>query len=181
MFSSPVGFPPNPSQLLNLACSHRPLPVVTLITLVRRHAEATRAYVSRGSWWGSFADPTAQEAVFGLLLPHFRRFYELDEGLTTPIKLEACTVLTAESFRVVEPLQVLLYVIQQMFVLQPADAAARRDTDTEMTTLGLGLGEPSQGSSNNSAVQVSTLSALALTISDVGVVVAQEPVHSDPD
>lgn len=60
------------------------------------------------------ADPTAQEAVFGLLLPHFRRFYELDEGLTTPIKLEACTVLTAESFRVVEPLQVrVLYAPSQ--------------------------------------------------------------------
>jgi hypothetical protein len=125
--------------------------------------------------------------VFGLLLPHFRRFYEVDEGLTTPIKLEACTVLTAESFRVVEPLQVLLYVIQQMFVLQPAEAAARRDTDTETTTLGLGLGDPSQGSSTKSAVQVFTLALTQpqpqpLSNGTGGVVVvARKPAETDSD
>ena len=41
------------------------------------------------------ADPTAQEVVVEPLLPHFCRYYELDEQLSPPLKLEECAKLQA--------------------------------------------------------------------------------------
>jgi hypothetical protein len=55
-------------------------------------------------------------------------------------------------------LQVLLYVIQQMLVLQPAETDTERREDTDATTLGFGVGDPSQGITAT-AVQVRLLVA----------------------
>ncbi|GAB4818334.1 hypothetical protein N2152v2_005380 [Parachlorella kessleri] len=60
------------------------------------------------------ADPSAQECIVEPLLPHFCQFYETNEQLTPPLKLEACARLQGETVRVVEPLQHLLAALRRV-------------------------------------------------------------------
>lgn len=60
------------------------------------------------------------------LLPHFNHFYEQDEQLTPPLKLELCARLQGETVRVVEPLQHMLAGLRRVLRV-----AAPPNTGTE--------------------------------------------------
>lgn len=71
------------------------------------------------------ADPSAAEPVMELLLPHFAQFYESNEALNPPLKLEGCVKLVGhggggvggggnERAKVVEPLQYQVSCILQL-------------------------------------------------------------------
>ncbi|KAK3244054.1 hypothetical protein CYMTET_46321, partial [Cymbomonas tetramitiformis] len=81
-----------------------------------------RATLYEGLYGIVLADPLAGDAVFQLLLPHVRRFYEADEGLAAPLKLEACALMNNDTttVRLVEPLQHLLQCVNRLLLLQPA-------------------------------------------------------------
>ncbi|KAL4443971.1 hypothetical protein ABPG75_011708 [Micractinium tetrahymenae] len=81
------------------------------------------------------ADPSVQDSVVEPLLPHFLQFYEQDENLSPPLKLEACARIQGEGVRLVEPLQHLLVGVRR--VLCAAGAGARGDEDEGGATAAL--------------------------------------------
>lgn len=60
-----------------------------------------------------------------MLLPHFQEFYEQDQTLQPPLRLEKCSALLASNFRAVEPLHTLIFCVQNL--IQVIDGEAKEN------------------------------------------------------
>ncbi|XP_032678232.1 Fanconi anemia group I protein isoform X3 [Odontomachus brunneus] len=58
----------------------------------------------------------AAEYILEMLLPHFRLYFEDDENVVLPIKLELCTTMHGEQAISQEPLAELIFVLQKIYI-----------------------------------------------------------------
>lgn len=56
------------------------------------------------------------EYVLEMLLPHFKMFFEMDENVRVPVKLELCTVAQGEEIILQEPLAELIFILQKIYI-----------------------------------------------------------------
>lgn len=56
------------------------------------------------------------EYVLEMLLPHFKMFFETDENVRVPVKLELCTVAQGEEIILQEPLAELIFILQKIYI-----------------------------------------------------------------
>lgn len=58
----------------------------------------------------------AAEYILEMLLPHFRLYFEDDENVLLPIKLELCITMHGEQTVSQEPLAELIFVLQKIYI-----------------------------------------------------------------
>lgn len=56
------------------------------------------------------------EYVLEILLPHFKMFFETDENVLVPVKLELCTAIQGEEVILQEPLAELIFILQKIYI-----------------------------------------------------------------
>jgi len=56
------------------------------------------------------------EYVLEMLLPHFKTFFETDENVMVPVKLELCTAVQGDQVILQEPLAELILVLQKIYI-----------------------------------------------------------------
>ncbi|XP_011647262.1 Fanconi anemia group I protein [Pogonomyrmex barbatus] len=56
------------------------------------------------------------EYVLEMLLPHFKTFFEADENVAVPIKLDLCTTIQGEQVISQEPLAELVLILQKIYI-----------------------------------------------------------------
>lgn len=56
------------------------------------------------------------EYVLEMLLPHLKMYFEADENVLIPVKLELCMTTQGEQIVLQEPLADLIYVLQKIYI-----------------------------------------------------------------
>lgn len=56
------------------------------------------------------------EYILEMLLPHFQIYFEADENIVIPVKLELCTAVQGEQVVLQEPLAELIFVLQKIYI-----------------------------------------------------------------
>lgn len=56
------------------------------------------------------------EYILEMLLPHFNTFFEADENVVVPVKLELCTALQGDQVVLQEPLAELILTLQKIYI-----------------------------------------------------------------
>lgn len=51
-----------------------------------------------------------------MLLPHFKTFFEADENVVVPVKLELCTAVQGDQVVLQEPLAELILILQKIYI-----------------------------------------------------------------
>lgn len=56
------------------------------------------------------------EYILDMLLPHFKIYFETDENIVVPVKLDLCTVMQGDEIVVQEPLPELISILQKIYI-----------------------------------------------------------------
>lgn len=56
------------------------------------------------------------EYILDMLLPHFKVYFEADENIIVPIKLDLCMVMQGDEIVVQEPLPELISILQKIYI-----------------------------------------------------------------
>ncbi|KYQ49928.1 Fanconi anemia group I protein [Trachymyrmex zeteki] len=90
-----------------------------ILGILRRcftHECEVRLYLYNGLYEAVLKNIEIAEYVLEMLLPHFKTFFETDENVVVPVKLELCTVIQGDQVVLQEPLAELIFVLQKIYI-----------------------------------------------------------------
>jgi len=67
------------------------------------------------------------EYILEMLLPHFKIYFETDENVLIPVKLELCMAVQGEQVVLQEPLAELIFVLQKIYIKAALMKSSRID------------------------------------------------------
>lgn len=73
-------------------------------------------WLSIGLYEAVLTNTEVAEYVLEMLLPHFKMFFETDENVLVPVKLELCTAVQGEEVILQEPLAELIFILQKIYI-----------------------------------------------------------------
>ncbi|KAL6423840.1 hypothetical protein ACFW04_010347 [Cataglyphis niger] len=80
------------------------------------HECEVRLYLYNGLYEAVLTNTEIAEYVLEILLPHFKMFFETDENVLIPVKLELCTAVQGEEVILQEPLAELIFILQKIYI-----------------------------------------------------------------
>ncbi|GAB1869216.1 Fanconi anemia group I protein-like protein [Camponotus japonicus] len=80
------------------------------------HEWEVRVHLYNGLYEAVLTNTEIAEYVLEMLLPHFKMFFETDENVRVPVKLELCTVAQGEEIILQEPLAELIFILQKIYI-----------------------------------------------------------------
>lgn len=90
-----------------------------ILGILRRcftHEYEVRLHLYNGLYEAVLTNTEVAEYVLEMLLPHFKMFFETDENVLVPVKLELCTAAQGEEVILQEPLAELIFVLQKIYI-----------------------------------------------------------------
>ncbi|XP_018371290.1 PREDICTED: Fanconi anemia group I protein [Trachymyrmex cornetzi] len=90
-----------------------------ILGILRRcftHECEVRLYLYNGLYEAVLKNIEIAEYVLEMLLPHFKTFFETDENVVVPVKLELCTAVQGDQVILQEPLAELILVLQKIYI-----------------------------------------------------------------
>lgn len=90
-----------------------------ILGILRRcftHECEVRLHLYNGLYEAVLTNTEVAEYVLEMLLPHFKMFFETDENVLVPVKLELCTAVQGEEVILQEPLAELIFVLQKIYI-----------------------------------------------------------------
>ncbi|XP_029669102.1 Fanconi anemia group I protein isoform X2 [Formica exsecta] len=80
------------------------------------HECEVRLHLYNGLYEVVLTNTEIAEYVLEMLLPHFKMFFETDENVLVPVKLELCTAIQGEEVILQEPLAELIFILQKIYI-----------------------------------------------------------------
>ncbi|XP_018402667.1 PREDICTED: Fanconi anemia group I protein [Cyphomyrmex costatus] len=80
------------------------------------HECEVRLHLYNGLYEAVLKNIEITEYVLEMLLPHFKTFFETDENVVVPVKLELCTAVQGDQIILQEPLAELVLVLQKIYI-----------------------------------------------------------------
>ncbi|CAL1679736.1 unnamed protein product [Lasius platythorax] len=90
-----------------------------ILGILRRcftHECEVRLHLYNGLYEAVLTNTEVAEYVLEMLLPHFKMFFETDENVLVPVKLELCTAVQGEEVILQEPLAELIFILQKIYI-----------------------------------------------------------------
>ncbi|XP_036145444.1 Fanconi anemia group I protein isoform X3 [Monomorium pharaonis] len=90
-----------------------------ILGILRRcftHECEVRLHLYNGLYEAALKNIEISEYILEMLLPHFKTFFETDENVVVPVKLEICTIVQGDQIVLQEPLAELILILQKIYI-----------------------------------------------------------------
>ncbi|KAL0110270.1 hypothetical protein PUN28_013728 [Cardiocondyla obscurior] len=80
------------------------------------HECEVRLHLYNGLYEAVLKNTNVAEYILEMLLPHFKTFFESDENIVVPLKLDLCTTIQGDQVVLQEPLAELILTLQKIYI-----------------------------------------------------------------